>query len=231
MRGLAFEITRELLEAGRHPVWFDVDPTKGDLWHVDGEMFQGHAEAIKQFDKKSGSLYLCPIEPDRIEKVAETVCRAGLTGAAAVFCHWASAMVPPVLATHSRSPHDLLIVPIPNGWLSQSLRAPNVVQWSRNLEVEEIAQQAVDSLVPVLEGKSEQLKSTTLEMSCKFVPQPPRGLMELTTRWEAKDAFTVYRLGSGHGWRHRRREAGGDVSGSETETSAPSKVVLAGKPK
>jgi len=222
MGGLAFEITRELLQSGHRPVWFDVDPAKGELWHVDREVFRGYTRAINQFGGKSASLHLCPIEPDRIANVAETILREGLKNAAVVVSHWASAMLPAALAMHTKSPHDLAIIPIPSHSLTQSLRAPNVVQWSRCVDVEESAQQAVNLLIPVLEGKSDRTGSVTLEMSCKFARSQGRPRMDLSIRWEARDEFEVQRFGAGQGWRHIGAKAGSVSSPDDSDDNSHS---------
>jgi DNA-binding LacI/PurR family transcriptional regulator len=202
VEGLGYEITKELLCAGRRPVWFDADPSKADQWYVDLERFRGYSNAIKEY-APGGSMHLCPIEPDKVAQTAAMLCRSGLTNAAIVVDHWASAMLPAALAMHSPNPQELLIVPVPARSLCQALSGPNIVTWSKHVEADEVAEQALGNLVPLVEGKSGQLHSVSLEMKCKFiaVDQAPR--MELTTSWEQKDAFSAEEYGSGRTWRHQ----------------------------
>jgi len=201
VEGLAYAMTRELLLAGRSPVWFDVDPGKGELWHVDLEAYRGYAAAVKEFDPGAGSLHLCPIEPDNISKVAAQLTRGGLKNAAVIVHHWASAMLPAALSMHSKQSQEILIVPGPHQNLTQTLSGPNVVKWSRVTDVEEIAEHSVEGLLAILEGKSEQLTSLTMDQSCKLSSTPDGLRMELESLWEPGNAFEVIQYGSGRSWR------------------------------
>ena len=203
VENLAYEITRELFQAGRRPIWFDADPAKADLWYVDLERFRGYANAVKAF-APVGSLHLCPIEPDKVAQAAAMLCRSGLPNAAIVVDHWASAMLPAALAMHSPTPQEILIVPMPGRMLCQALSGRNVVTWSKYVEVDEVAEQALGSLVPLIEGRSEQLHSVSMEMKCRLLTPDPAPRMELTTSWEQKDAFSAEQYGDGRMWRHQR---------------------------
>jgi len=218
----AYEITRELLHAGRRPVWFDADPSKADLWHVDLERFRGYSNAIKEF-APGGSMHLCPIEPDKVAQTAAMLCRAGLTNAAIVVDHWASAMLPAALAMHSPKPQELLIVPVPSRSLCQALTGPNVATWSRYMEADEIAEQALGNLVPLIEDRATQLHSVSLEMKCRFVASDQTPRVELTTFWEQKDGFSAEQYGNERSWRHFGRDKR-DVTGHQAEQAVAGSV-------
>lgn len=199
---LAYEITRELLCAGRHPVWLDVDVTRLEHYHLGVELLRGYEQAIQQYGGGTHSPQLCPIKADGLTAAVNKLVQGGLDNAAILAENWSSSLLPAALSLKSPRAERLLIVPYPSGNLCRSIRGPNVIEWSRVVEVEEIADRAVNTLIPVVEGQTEQLRTVSLEMSCRFIPSGGTARMELSCEWESRDAFLVERYGNGMISRH-----------------------------
>jgi hypothetical protein len=220
--GLTREITRELLKAGRDPVWLDVDLSRTHYYHTGLEMFRGYSEAIRLYGGGRSSLHLCPFNANQVASAAAQLAQAGLKNAAIILTDWSSALLPAALALKSGEANELLIVPWPQSDLIQNLGAANIVHWSQTIEPEEIAQQAVSNLIAALERKIEQVQSLSLHGTCRLRFENGKPKMELSRTWRATETFAVERPGPGPGWRHLENPSDAPLNRISQSAVAPS---------
>lgn len=216
---LVFEICRELFRAGYNPVWFDLDLPAADRWHTGMEMFRGYEAAVKQFGQKQCSLHLCPIDPKRMSDTVSMIRRAGMENAAVLVQNWSAPMLPSALAMHGCEPNGLLIVPMPFGTLNGVFGTGRVAEWSRYFRDEDLPAKAVQTLIPVLEGKTDQFHSLVQTPTCKLSRLEPLPRLELESHWKVLDAFGRESFGQGYIWRHLD---GDHASKSVTDASTAS---------
>jgi hypothetical protein len=76
------------------------------------------------------------------------------------------------------------------------------LHWSAHITTDLPAERAVQSLVAVLEGRTETIHSASLETKCNFIATEGAPRMELKTHWENQDSFVCEQHGQGRGWRH-----------------------------
>lgn len=212
---LGFEITRELLQAGRSPVWLDLDLSRTERYHMGLELFRGYSDAVQKYGDGKHSLHLCPLYANQIAGAATKLVQAGLKNAAIIVQDWGSTLLPSALALKSPNANDLLIVPITIGFAVRPLSEGNVVRWSQVFKTEMIGEKAVGELVGVLENRSSQFRTLSLEMSCKLQELSPVAKMDLHWEWKPTEAFALEQQGAHHGWRHL-----GAVKNLETNPAA-----------
>lgn len=216
---LGFEITRELLQAGRSPVWLDVDLTRTDYWHFGLEMFRGYSDAVQRFGDGKHSLHLCPLHANQVAGAAAKLVQAGLKNAAIIAQDWGAALLPAALALKSPTPDDLLLVPLPWGVTTRHFTGGNVASWTSLLETEELSEQVVRSLVDVIEGREEQFASLSLEMTCQIVQNKPGLKLDMRREWKRGDRFVIEQHGRRQSWRHL--DAGKDETKELLRETAP----------
>lgn len=201
-RRLVHEITRELIQAKRRPIWLDVDPTRFDRYPMGIEIYQGYEDALRQHADETYLPHLCPLRPDRVMAAANRLASLGLERAAVIATDWSAPLLPSALKFKSPEADKLLIVPFPVANFFGSMQAPNLVEWSLRIEAQEIADQAVRTLIPVIEERAERLHSSSLEIGCRLFPTEHGARMEATRAWENRDGFLVERYGDGLSLRH-----------------------------
>lgn len=214
---LIYEIARELLQAGRSTVWLDVEISRIEQHYMGFEMLRGYERAMREFGSGSRSLNLCSLWAQQVAAAAAKLVEAGLEHAAIIVADWAAALLPAALALKSPRPQDLLIVPLPYSQLCQSLHGPNVAEWSQHMDAEHIAQRAVGSLIPVLEGRTDEFPSVSWEADCKLIRSGDSARMELRWEWERMETFFVERYGNRVDW--RRRDS--TIAPAEEDLAAP----------
>ncbi len=161
---IAYDVTAQLIRAGRSPVWFDGEPANS-RYHHGIEMITGYIRAQRELS--DGSTYFCDLKPDRIMQVAETLCRGGLHNAAYIVSDWSYPLLPMALRMSSKEADRLLILPMPQPIRhGRPLLASNIVTWTRRWSVSDIAEPAVNALVDVVEGLRDEVVSTTVEARC-----------------------------------------------------------------
>jgi hypothetical protein len=190
------EITRELLVAGRDPVWFEADPSSPE-YHTGQEMLAGYVESIERHARQP-SMHLCALEPERIDHVAQMLCRRGLENAALIAEHWPVALLPAALKAIHPNPQSLLYVPLPFvEEMPNIISGPNVVRWSQLIPAEEFARRAVRQMIDCLEGRGDQLHAISIEPTCKLLQIEPQAAMELNWTDRIVESFTIERYGEG----------------------------------
>lgn len=162
---MGYEITRELLQAGKYPIWIDAD-LSNTYYHTGLERVRGYAKAMSNYG--DGATYLCKLKADRIMSTVETLARSDLRNAAYIVEDWSAMMLPTSLAMKSQDADQLLIVPI-GDVLAQSMTGPNVVQWSRSLRAWDFAREAVNSIADVIEGQHAHVRSVSFETECRLM--------------------------------------------------------------
>lgn len=181
VEGMAYQLSRELLKAGRRPVWYDVD-VNNKRYHPGQEQLQGYLRASHEFG--DGSLHLCSLRIRHLGDTVEKLCRAGLRGAAIIAQDLAAGMLVPALALKTADWQDLLIAPQPVGAIPD-LDGPNVVRWTCTRQVPSYAYLGARCLLDALTGVTEQVHSVTVEFTCRMEsPAPvPQMNFESTARY------------------------------------------------
>lgn len=197
----AYEVARELFRAGRHPVWFDSDITSLGIYQTGLEVVQGYEAAVHEFSTHDPSLYLCHINLSTIMRVAPLLQRGGLEHAAIVTTSWRDAFLPSATPETQAQNGGLLVVPWPDELVARNVTGANVLQWSRLNVPDDTAARAVNALTDVLDGKTNELQSLTLEMTCHPLQPGPPPRMDIALSWTPTAAFTLDTLGHGKSWR------------------------------
>lgn len=164
---MSYEMTLELLRAGRYPVWIDADMTN-TYYHAGQERIRGYARAMANYG--DGATYLCLLRADRIMTAADTIGRADLSKAAYIVEDWSAMMLRNSLAMRNSDAEKLLLLPV-SDVLEQSMTGPNVVQWSRSLRANDYSREAVNSLADFIEGQQTHVRSVSFETECRLVQE------------------------------------------------------------
>lgn len=165
--GLGYQLTAQLLKAGRSPVWFDADPANTD--YVTGQdMLRGHQRAVFEHGDGSGSLHLCSLRMSQIDRVAQQLLRSNLENAAYIVEDWAVSMLMTTMAMRDVDKvRQLLIVPAPFTEICKQLwPGPNVMRWTRTHSTDALVEPAVNAMTALLEGATDKLESVEVTYRC-----------------------------------------------------------------
>ena len=173
--GIAYDITAELIRAGRGPIWFDGDAAN-TRYHAGVELIAGYVRAQQELG--DGSTYFCKLSPDRISKVAETLCRSKLDNAAYIVGDWSYPLLPTALRMSCPDADELMIVPITRQLYGRPLLAPNIVSWTRMWTISDFAEPTVNALIDAIEGVRDEIMSTTIEAKCTLTQRSPVPTMQ-----------------------------------------------------
>lgn len=172
---MAYQITRELLKAGRFPVWYDVD-VNSRQYHAGQEQLEGYANACHEFG--DGSLHICSLRMQHMVESVHRLWRGGLEHAAIVAQDWAASLMPAAMSLCTDQWQRLLVVPAPTSPLGR-MEGPNVVRWVGDTDAARYARLGVRSLLDALEGKTTEVQSVTLQTEVRLQSLEPEPVMEL----------------------------------------------------
>ncbi len=221
LEGMAYSMTRELLRAGRDPVWLEAYLPTGN-WYADLDRLNGYAAAMEEFS--TGALYLCSIELDNLSRATSKLKRGGLGKAGIIVNSWNAAILPQALEAHGGDASGLMILPNPDKILTQNMLGPNFVRWSKLMNIEaEIASHSVLQLLALLEGKRARIDSLNLNFSCSLNVSVDGPAMDLNTAWETGASFAVKQFGNNRSWKPLL-----DTEPNEEETVTERRCVESG---